>query len=57
MPGAVIAVGKINHQLRSTGVGGTVELTKPESAALQEALERVAEATEGLSDLRRAIGT
>jgi hypothetical protein len=54
-PGAVIAVGKINHQLRSPGVAGTVELTKPESTALREALDRVTEATEGLSELRRVM--
>jgi hypothetical protein len=54
-PGAVIAVGKLNHQLRTAGADGTVEMTTRESAAVEEALERVAEAADGLSELRQAM--
>jgi hypothetical protein len=54
-PGAVIAVGKINHQLRTGDAGGMAEMTTREAAALQEALERVDEPVDGLSELREAI--
>jgi hypothetical protein len=53
-PGAVIAVGKINYELRA-GDTGTVELTNRESGALRKALARVEKASEGLLALRRAL--